>query len=127
MLLKEKTSGHIVEVLNIIDLCDSARSTVRGRLHYGEEAQDPDRSTSRRCAFFPVRICRAAGRTRIIATRNSHGSGAAKPGQDLPQWTRRSFAEEHASSRAFSGVPGAPRVGITTRTCCWTTLPPPEP
>ncbi len=42
MLLKEKTSGHIVEVLDLVDLSDSHRSTVRGRLHYGEEAQDPE-------------------------------------------------------------------------------------
>ena len=41
MLLKEKTSGHIVEVLDLADLCESARSAVRGQLHYGEEAQDP--------------------------------------------------------------------------------------
>ena len=42
MLLKEKTSGHIVEVLDLNRLGDCARSTVRGRLHYGEEAQDPE-------------------------------------------------------------------------------------
>ena len=42
MLLKEKTSGHIVEVLVLINLCDSARFTVCGQLHYGEEAQDPE-------------------------------------------------------------------------------------
>jgi hypothetical protein len=42
MLLKEKTSGHIVEVLDLNHLGDCARSTVRGRLHYGEEAQDPE-------------------------------------------------------------------------------------
>lgn len=42
MLLKEKTSGHIVEVLDLIDLYDSTKPTVRGRLQYGEEAQDPE-------------------------------------------------------------------------------------
>ena len=42
MLLKERSSGHIVEVLDLIELCNCARGTVRGRLHYGEEAQDPE-------------------------------------------------------------------------------------
>jgi hypothetical protein len=42
MLLKERTSGHIVEVLDLMGLCDCGRCTVRGQLHYGEEAQDPE-------------------------------------------------------------------------------------
>ena len=54
MLLKEKASGHIVEALNIIDLCDSTTSTVRGRLHYGEEAQDPE-------AFDKQALCFLSG------------------------------------------------------------------
>ena len=54
MLLKEKASGHIVEALNIIDLCDSARSSVRGRLHYGEEALDPE-------AFDKQALCFLSG------------------------------------------------------------------
>jgi len=69
MLLKEKTSGHMVEVLDVIDLFDSARSTVRGRLHYGEEAQDPQ-------PFDKQALCFLSG-------------------EDLPHcWTDRHYRDE---------------------------------
>jgi len=42
MLLKEKSTGHIVEVLDPVDLYDCAKAVVYGCLHYGEEAQDPE-------------------------------------------------------------------------------------
>jgi hypothetical protein len=69
MLLKEKTSGHIVEVLDLHHLCDSARSAVRGRLHYGEEAQDPE-------PFDKQALCFLSG-------------------EDLPHcWTDRHYRDE---------------------------------
>lgn len=42
MLLKEKTSGHMVEVLNLIDLMNLNRREVVGRYQEGEEQQDPE-------------------------------------------------------------------------------------
>jgi len=41
MLLKERSSGHMVEVLSIIDLINLNCDEVVGRYQEGEEAQDP--------------------------------------------------------------------------------------
>lgn len=41
MLLKEKTSGHMVEVLGLVDLINLNCDEVVGRYQEGEEAQDP--------------------------------------------------------------------------------------
>jgi hypothetical protein len=41
MLLKEKKTGHMVEVLSIIDLINLNRDEVVGRYQEGEEVQDP--------------------------------------------------------------------------------------
>ena len=43
MFLKEKTTGHLVEVLEQIELHDPFMTLVTGRYHYGEEMQDPDK------------------------------------------------------------------------------------
>ena len=42
MLLKQKSSGHMVEVLNLIDLMNLNRNEVVGRYQEGEEQQDPE-------------------------------------------------------------------------------------
>ena len=42
MFLKERDSGHMVEVLNLSDLFDLYRDEILARCHYGEEAQDPE-------------------------------------------------------------------------------------
>ena len=42
MFLKRKSDGHLVEVLGIQDLVNPNHKTLAGRLHYGEEMQDPD-------------------------------------------------------------------------------------
>ncbi len=42
MLLAEKSTGHIVEVLDLHALFDPLKNTVKASLHYGEEAQDPE-------------------------------------------------------------------------------------
>ncbi|MEX0603782.1 MAG: acetyltransferase [Marinobacter sp.] len=42
MLLAEKSTGHIVEVLDLHALFDPLKTTVKASLHYGEEAQDPE-------------------------------------------------------------------------------------
>ena len=41
MLLKERSSGHMVEVLSIIDLINLNCDEVVGRYQEGEEVQDP--------------------------------------------------------------------------------------
>ena len=43
MLLKEKSSGHVVEILALQDLFNLLETTVVGRYHYGEEVQDPEK------------------------------------------------------------------------------------
>ncbi|MCW9014525.1 MAG: acetyltransferase [Gammaproteobacteria bacterium] len=42
MLLRQKSSGHMVEVVNYIDLIDLNRDEVIGCYQEGEEVQDPD-------------------------------------------------------------------------------------
>jgi hypothetical protein len=42
MLLKQRSSGHLVEVLDLDRLFNLHEDRVLGRLHYGEEAQDPE-------------------------------------------------------------------------------------
>lgn len=42
MLLKEKTSNHMVEVINLMDLIDLNCDEVVGRYQEGEEVQDPE-------------------------------------------------------------------------------------
>jgi hypothetical protein len=42
MLLKQKSSGHLVEVLDTDCLFNLHEKRVPGRLHYGEEAQEPE-------------------------------------------------------------------------------------
>jgi hypothetical protein len=41
MLLKEISSGHMVEVLSLVDLINLNRNEVVGRYQEGEEVQDP--------------------------------------------------------------------------------------
>ncbi|SMF93672.1 hypothetical protein SAMN02949497_0959 [Methylomagnum ishizawai] len=43
MYLKQKKDGHLVEVLGLNDLVNPIHTQVIGRLHYGEEMQEPDK------------------------------------------------------------------------------------
>jgi hypothetical protein len=43
MFLKQKKDGHLVEVLGLNDLVNPTLKTIVGRLHYGEEMQDPEK------------------------------------------------------------------------------------
>jgi len=43
MFLKKKNDGHLVEVLSLKDLFDPFNDEIVGRLHFGEELQDPDK------------------------------------------------------------------------------------
>ncbi len=43
MFLTHQPSGHLVEVLNQEDLWNPFRPEVSGRLHCGEERQEPER------------------------------------------------------------------------------------
>lgn len=51
MFLKEKTTGHLVEVLSLKDLFDPYNDKLVGRYHYGEEVQDPDKFAKRDLLF----------------------------------------------------------------------------
>ena len=42
MFLKSKTSGDLIEVLDINNLVDPCQTKIAGRYHAGEELQDPD-------------------------------------------------------------------------------------
>jgi hypothetical protein len=42
MLLQQKSSGHMVEVLDLVRLFNLHEDQVRVRVHYGEEAQEPE-------------------------------------------------------------------------------------
>ena len=41
MLLKQKSTGHMVEVLSLVDLINLNRDEVVGRYQEGEDVQDP--------------------------------------------------------------------------------------
>jgi len=52
MLLKQKSSGHMVEVANFIDLIDLNSNEVVGRYQEGEEVQDPDKFNKQDLVFL---------------------------------------------------------------------------
>lgn len=52
MFLKERAEGHLVEVLTLGDLINPIRTQFIGRLHCGEEMQDPE-SFSKANLVFP--------------------------------------------------------------------------
>ncbi|MDX1804781.1 MAG: acetyltransferase [Alcanivorax sp.] len=52
MLLKERKTGHLVEVLDITALLNPLRGEVRGRYQHGEEAQDPE-TFAKKLLLFP--------------------------------------------------------------------------
>lgn len=43
MFLKQRKDGHLVEVLGLTDLVNPIHKHMIGRLHYGEEMQDPEK------------------------------------------------------------------------------------
>jgi hypothetical protein len=51
MFLKQKSSGHLVEVLSLNDLFNPKHANLVGRLHYGEEMQDPEKFAKADLAF----------------------------------------------------------------------------
>ena len=42
MYMKQHSSGHLVEIMKLEDLYDPFNPTVMGRLHFGEEMQEPE-------------------------------------------------------------------------------------
>ncbi|WP_163833714.1 acetyltransferase [Spartinivicinus ruber] len=51
MFLKEKDSGHLVEILSLTELFDLYQQEVVGRYHYGEEVQDPEKFSKQNLIF----------------------------------------------------------------------------
>ncbi|MCW8932735.1 MAG: acetyltransferase [Gammaproteobacteria bacterium] len=43
MLLKQRKSGHMVEVVNLLELINLNNDEVTGRFQEGEEVQEPDK------------------------------------------------------------------------------------
>ncbi len=52
MLLKDKSSNHMVEIANLINLIDVNCNEVVGRYQEGEEAQDPEAYTKSDLVFL---------------------------------------------------------------------------
>lgn len=52
MYLKEQSSGHLVEIVDLKALFNPHDASVKGRMHYGEEAQDPE-PFSKSALYFP--------------------------------------------------------------------------
>jgi hypothetical protein len=52
MFLKEKSSGHMVEVLELGDLFNPFKPSISGRYNHGEEAQDPDQFSKDNLLFL---------------------------------------------------------------------------
>ena len=52
MLLKQKSSGHMVEVASLLDLIDLNKNDVTGCYQEGEEVQDPDKFMKQDLVFL---------------------------------------------------------------------------
>ncbi len=52
MLLKQRSSGHMVEVASLADLMNLNHDEVSGRFQEGEEVQDPGRFKKRELVFL---------------------------------------------------------------------------
>jgi hypothetical protein len=52
MLLKQKSTGHMVEVLSQVDLINLNRHDIIGRYQEGEEQQDPERFDKQDLVFL---------------------------------------------------------------------------
>lgn len=42
MFLKQRHEGHLLEVVDIQELINPLRKSIKGRLHFGEEMQEPE-------------------------------------------------------------------------------------
>lgn len=56
MFLKDTQTGHLVEILDLVALFDPLQSVVKGRIHAGEEMQDPS-SFDKSDLIFPSGEC----------------------------------------------------------------------
>jgi hypothetical protein len=52
MYLQDSKSGHMVEVLSMKDLLDPFDTEIVGRLHFGEEVQEPEKFAKAELAFL---------------------------------------------------------------------------
>lgn len=65
MFLKKISDGHLVEVLSLKDLFDPFNDEIVGRLHFGEELQDPDKFSKNDLQFL-------SGETLPVCWTDSH-------------------------------------------------------
>jgi hypothetical protein len=78
MLLQDQESGKLVEVLALSDLYSPHHDAVIGRLHYGEEPQDPARFEKAKLHFpsgEPLPQCWIDPHYRDAELRAGHGHG----------------------------------------------------
>lgn len=52
MLLKEKSSGHMVDVLSLMDLINLNRDVIIGRYQEGEDVQEPMKFSKENLVFL---------------------------------------------------------------------------
>ena len=52
MLLKEKSSGHMVDVLSLMDLINLNRDVIVGRYQEGEDVQEPMKFSKENLVFL---------------------------------------------------------------------------
>ena len=89
MFVAEKATGHLIEVLDTQALFDPHVQQVRGSLHYGEEAQDPE-SFAKSDLAFP------SGEALPVC------AGCVSPElRELPEWVCGDL--QHCSSGYSSG------------------------
>jgi len=65
MLLMEKISGHLIEVLDPTEVFDPFRDSFTGRLDFGEEVAEPDN-------FKKAGVCFPSGESLPKCWRDTH-------------------------------------------------------
>ncbi|NBC13031.1 MAG: acetyltransferase [Gammaproteobacteria bacterium] len=80
MLLKDQDTGKLVEVLSLGDLYSPRHERIAGRLHYGEEPQDPayfDKAKLRFASGEPLPRCWTDPHYRDAEVEAAHHHGKA--------------------------------------------------
>ena len=81
MYLKDRESGNLVEVLDVHELVDPCRDSLRGRFHAGEEVQDPSDFDKQRLSFPSGRRAAAVlDRSELPTRRLSEGISIFRTG-----------------------------------------------
>ncbi len=68
MLLMEKNSGHLIEVVDPIEVFDPFKDSFTGRLNFGEDVAEPDN-------FAKVGVCFPSGESLPKCWQDPHYRG----------------------------------------------------